>query len=140
VLLSLAETLVRNGYIGKPLQYYNELTNGTASWLVNPGSASAQVARVFQLCSTSVRRLCAATAICPDGIRSEWSRPCHILVLISSSFNSITPYEGLRRNSVRLLQPDSHREALLKAETPAEAWSVLSRLDSEIHTDLMTRN
>jgi mannitol/fructose-specific phosphotransferase system IIA component (Ntr-type) len=88
--------------------------------------------KIFQTCSSGVKKLTAALGLCPPGIRVDRGEAVQIIVLISVPASSIRSYMALLAQVVRLLEPTAHRESLLASNHAAEAWSVLSRLESEI--------
>jgi len=130
-LLSLAETVVESGAILSPLEYYNELANQSSSRVALPQSDSGPAAKIYQVCSNSVKKLTAAVAICGEGVRSSDPDPYHLLVLLSASKHSGSPYLAVLTQVVRLLAPVASRKTLLESASPAAAWTALVQLESE---------
>jgi hypothetical protein len=131
ILLSLAETVVESGVIRNPLEYYKELANRSSPWIALPETHPIPSAKIYQVCSAGVKKLCAAMALCPSGIRAEQGEMIHIVLLISAPTSAVPSFLALLAQTVRLLEPRADREALLASTTPAEAWAFLSRLESE---------
>ena len=131
ILLSLAETVVESGFVKDPLEYYKELANRSSPWIAVSDQTIAPAVKIFQICSSGVKKLTAALALCPPGIRVDGGEPIQIIVLISVPASSVPSYLALLARVVRLLEPTTHRESLLASTCAAEAWSVLSHLESE---------
>ncbi len=133
VLLSLAETVVGSGTVRNPLEYYKELANQSSPWIALPEMNRMPGARIYQVCSRAIRKLTAAMALCPAGIRAEQGEIVQIVVLISTPTSFVPSFLTLLAQTVQLLEPKAEREALLATTSPAEAWTLLSRLDSRAH-------
>jgi hypothetical protein len=131
ILLSLAETIVESGAVKDPLEFYKELANHASPWIALRDTGSVPTVKLYQICSPGVRRLSAALALCPQGIRSDRGEAVHIALLISAPSNSVPSYLALLAQSVRLLQPFAQREALVGSNSPAEAWELLYQWESE---------
>ncbi len=131
MLLLLAETVVESGVVKDPLEYYKELANQSSPWIALPDQTAVPTVKIFHICSSGVRRLTAALALCSEGIRVERGNAIQIVVLISVPSSSVSSYLSLLAQVVRLLEPTMHREALLGSNGPAEVWSLLSHLESE---------
>jgi hypothetical protein len=129
-LLSLAETIVEGGAVKNPLEYYKELANRSSPWIALPETERLPSAKIYQVCSRGVKKLTAAMALSPQGIRAEHGELIHIVLLISAPTSSVPSFLALLAQTVRLLESATEREELLGSKSPAEAWRFLSELES----------
>jgi hypothetical protein len=129
VLLSLAETVVESGGVRNPLEYYKELANESSPWVALPKLDSGPMLKIYQICSREVRKLSAAIALCPEGVRSDGGETVHIVVLLSAPASSVPPFLALLAEVVRLLESRTARESLLASRSPQEARVTLSQLE-----------
>jgi len=129
ILLSLAETIVESGDVRNPLEYYKELANESSPWIALPKVDPGPMLKIYQICSREVRKLSAAVALCPEGVRSDRGETVHIVVLLSAPASSVPSFLSLLADVVRLLEPRPQRESLLSSRSPAEARLFLSQLE-----------
>jgi len=130
ILLSLAETVVESGAVRSPLEYYKELANQSSPWIALQETDRVPNAKIYQVCSRGVKKLTAAMALCPGGIRAEHGEMIHIVLLISAPTSSVPSFLALLAQAVRLLGLKAERETLLASNTAMEAWAFLSQLES----------
>lgn len=131
LLLRMAESVVEAGLVRNPLEYYKELANQSSPWIALPDTDLIPAVKIFQVCSTGVKKLTAALALCPEGIPTDQGETVHILVLISAPASSVPSYLTLLAEVVRVLGPQAHRETLLASTTPFQAWAFLAQIESE---------
>lgn len=133
VLLSLAETLVRDGCVRNSLDFYNELANRVRPWI--PGGARERAGGpsipIYQICSPAVRKLAAALAVSTSGVRLDRDNIAHLVLLLSTPSETVPSYLALLSHSVHLLEDKSRIERLLWCEQPGEARSLLAELERD---------
>jgi mannitol/fructose-specific phosphotransferase system IIA component (Ntr-type) len=140
ILLSMAETVVESGTVKNPLEYYKELANQSSPWIADPETNSVPHVKVYQICSRGVKKLTAALALCPEGVRSDQGETVHIVFLISAPSDSVPAYLALLAQVLRILKSAIQREALLRSNSPEEAWALLSQLEAEPESAPQPRN
>jgi len=127
----MAEAVVESGSVRNPLEYYKELANQSSPWIAAPESDRVPSVKIYQICSRGVKKLTAALALCPEGVRSDQGETVHIVFLISAPSDSVPAYLALLARVLHLLKSKIQREALLGSKSPEEAWSILSQLEAE---------
>ena len=131
ILLALAETVVQGGSVRQPLEYYKELANQTSPWVPLAEMKPIPNIKIFQICSSGVKKLTLAMALCPDGARSDQGETIHLILLFSTPVGAVPSYLALLAEAVRLLEPRAKREFLLGSSSPSEAWARLSQMESD---------
>ena len=130
ILLTLAETVVQGGSVRQPLEYYKELANQSSPWLRPAEMKPIPNIRIFQICSSGVKKLTLAMALCPEGARSDQGETIHLILLFSTPVGAVPSYLALLAETVRLLEPQAQREFLLGSRCASEARSRLSQMES----------
>jgi len=122
LVLSLGELMVRDGRIRNPLGFYNEIIRQPAARVSlhpsdNPSPGSSF--RIFQVCSSAVRRLTAAMGLSKRGFSFEEDL-VGIVVLLASPAKSAIACSALLNHTHRLLQHPNRREQLLACKRSEE--------------------
>jgi len=140
ILLSLAKTVVEGGSVRNALEYYKELANESSPWIAVPQLDAGPLVKIYQICSREVRKLTAALALCPEGVRTDRGETVQIVVLISAPANSVPSFLALLAEVVRLLESRPARESLLRSRSSSDARSILARLESATDSSPHTWN
>lgn len=131
VLLSLAETLVRDGVVRDALEFYKELANQASSLIAGTSDPASPKVKVYQVCSAGVRRLALAMALSPEGVQLSKDELLHIIILIASPAHSLQSHLAMVARTLRMLERRAPRELLLGSSRAAEARAHLIRLETD---------